>query len=189
MGANHCEARRRDRRRRAAAMVEQMSGWTGPTDGLAVPSPRPAPASGVAIRAGFEFDVPVRFDSDTLSHVTLDFERLGSITSIPLVDIRDKKEPSVPTPAPPPQPPSHKREPPLMLSTKSIGRAVFSPISAPPPAPQSSSRMITADLGKFFYRDCSVYGGGGRCQAGDPSHNPSRSSWILPSRGCPRPLL
>jgi len=46
-----------------------------------------APASGAAIRAGFEFDVPVRFDSDTLD-VTLDIERLGSITSIPLVEIR-----------------------------------------------------------------------------------------------------
>jgi hypothetical protein len=31
--------------------------------------------------------VPVRFDSDTLD-VTLDFERLGSITSIPLLEIR-----------------------------------------------------------------------------------------------------
>jgi uncharacterized protein (TIGR02217 family) len=46
-----------------------------------------APASGVAITAGFEFDVPVRFDTDTLD-VTLDLERLGSITSIPLVEIR-----------------------------------------------------------------------------------------------------
>ncbi|HDR27284.1 DUF2460 domain-containing protein, partial [Rhodovulum sp.] len=46
-----------------------------------------APASGVAITAGFEFDVPVRFDTDTLD-VTLDIERLGSITSIPLLEIR-----------------------------------------------------------------------------------------------------
>lgn len=46
-----------------------------------------APASGVAITAGFEFDVPVRFDTDMLD-VTLDLERLGSITSIPLVEIR-----------------------------------------------------------------------------------------------------
>jgi len=42
---------------------------------------------GVAITAGFEFDVPVRFDTDVLD-VTLDLERLGSITSIPLVEIR-----------------------------------------------------------------------------------------------------
>ena len=46
-----------------------------------------APAAGVVITAGFEFDVPVRFDTDALD-VTLDLERLGSITSIPLVEIR-----------------------------------------------------------------------------------------------------
>lgn len=45
------------------------------------------PGNGVIIRAGFEFDVPVRFDTDTLD-VTLDIERLGSITSIPLLEIR-----------------------------------------------------------------------------------------------------
>ena len=46
-----------------------------------------APGSGVAVTAGFEFDVPVRFDTDALD-VTLDLERLGSITSIPLLEIR-----------------------------------------------------------------------------------------------------
>ena len=46
-----------------------------------------APGAGVVITAGFEFDVPVRFDTDTLD-VTLDIERLGSITSIPLLEIR-----------------------------------------------------------------------------------------------------
>jgi len=46
-----------------------------------------APAAGAAITAGFEFDVPVRFDTDTLD-VTLDIERLGSITSIPLIEVR-----------------------------------------------------------------------------------------------------
>ena len=45
------------------------------------------PGNGVIIRAGFEFDVPVRFDTDMLD-VTLDIERLGSITSIPLLEIR-----------------------------------------------------------------------------------------------------
>ncbi len=46
-----------------------------------------APGADVAITAGYAFDVPVRFDSDTLD-VTLDIERLGSITSIPLLEIR-----------------------------------------------------------------------------------------------------
>ena len=67
-------------------MVEQMSGWTVDTT-TGVVTFTTAPAGGVAVRAGFEFDVPVRFDSDTLD-VTLDFERLGSITSIPLLEIR-----------------------------------------------------------------------------------------------------
>ena len=45
------------------------------------------PGAGVVVAAGFEFDVPVRFDTDMLD-VTLDFERLGSITSIPLIEVR-----------------------------------------------------------------------------------------------------
>jgi uncharacterized protein (TIGR02217 family) len=66
--------------------VEQMSGWSvDPTTGVVTFTT--APGAGVTITAGFEFDVPVRFDTDTLD-VTLDVERLGSITSIPLVEIR-----------------------------------------------------------------------------------------------------
>ena len=66
--------------------VEQMSGWTmDATTGVVIFAA--APAAGVAITAGFEFDVPVRFDTDMLD-VTLDIERLGSITSIPLLEIR-----------------------------------------------------------------------------------------------------
>lgn len=70
----------------ALGMVEQMSGWSVDTT-TGVITFTAAPAGGVIIRAGFEFDVPVRFDSDALD-VTLDFERLGSITSIPLLEIR-----------------------------------------------------------------------------------------------------
>jgi uncharacterized protein (TIGR02217 family) len=70
----------------ALGMVEQMSGWTVDTT-TGVVTFTTAPANGVIVRAGFEFDVPVRFDSDTLD-VTLDFERLGSITAIPLLEIR-----------------------------------------------------------------------------------------------------
>lgn len=70
----------------ALGMVEQMSGWTVDTT-AGVVTFTTAPANGVIVRAGFEFDVPVRFDSDTLD-VTLDFERLGSITAIPLLEIR-----------------------------------------------------------------------------------------------------
>ena len=70
----------------ALGTVEQLSGWTlDSTTGVVTFTT--APGNGVIIRAGFEFDVPVRFDSDSLD-VTLDVERLGSITSIPLVEIR-----------------------------------------------------------------------------------------------------
>ena len=64
----------------------QASGWSGSTmTGLVTFTT--APGAGVAITAGFEFDVPVRFDTDALD-VTLDLERLGSITSIPLIELR-----------------------------------------------------------------------------------------------------
>jgi uncharacterized protein (TIGR02217 family) len=66
--------------------AEQLSGWTVDTT-TGVLTFDTAPAAGVAITAGFAFDVPVRFDTDVLD-VTLDLERLGSITSIPLVEIR-----------------------------------------------------------------------------------------------------
>jgi uncharacterized protein (TIGR02217 family) len=66
--------------------IEQLDGWSvDTTTGLVTFAT--APAAGVAVTAGFEFDVPVRFDTDTLD-VTLDIERLGSIASIPLLEIR-----------------------------------------------------------------------------------------------------
>ena len=70
----------------ALAGAEQLSGWSVDTT-IGVVTFAAAPGTGVAVTAGFEFDVPVRFDSDALE-VTLDLERLGSITSIPLVEIR-----------------------------------------------------------------------------------------------------
>ena len=66
--------------------VPQAAGWVvDHTTGVV--SFETAPSVAIAITAGFEFDVPVRFDSDALD-VTLDIERLGSITSIPLLEIR-----------------------------------------------------------------------------------------------------
>ncbi|RJL06932.1 DUF2460 domain-containing protein [Paracoccus siganidrum] len=66
--------------------VEQAAGWVIDA-ATGIITFDTAPGAGIAITAGFEFDVPVRFDSDALD-VTLDIERLGSITSIPLVEIR-----------------------------------------------------------------------------------------------------
>ncbi len=46
-----------------------------------------APAAGAVITAGFEFDVPVRFDADTLEINLAAFEA-GDIPAIPLIEIR-----------------------------------------------------------------------------------------------------
>jgi uncharacterized protein (TIGR02217 family) len=70
----------------AVGGVAQTSGWSVDTT-TGIVTFTVAPANGASVTAGFEFDVPVRFDSDLLD-VTLDIERLGSITSIPLVEIR-----------------------------------------------------------------------------------------------------
>jgi uncharacterized protein (TIGR02217 family) len=66
--------------------VELTSGWSVDSATGVVTFAAP-PAAGVVLSAGFAFDVPVRFDTDRLD-VTLDLERLGSITSIPLVELR-----------------------------------------------------------------------------------------------------
>ena len=46
-----------------------------------------APEEGAAITAGYEFDVPVRFDTDTLE-INLSHFAAGDIPAIPLVEIR-----------------------------------------------------------------------------------------------------
>ena len=46
-----------------------------------------APPSGATITAGFAFDVPVRFDTDSLSITLAGFDA-GEIAAIPLVEIR-----------------------------------------------------------------------------------------------------
>ena len=45
-----------------------------------------APAAGQQVTAGFEFDVPARFDSDTLE-LTLNAHELGSVTNIPIIEV------------------------------------------------------------------------------------------------------
>jgi uncharacterized protein (TIGR02217 family) len=66
--------------------VEQGEGWSVDTT-TGVVTFDSAPAEGVAVTASFEFDPPVRFDTDRLD-VTWDLDRLGSIASIPLVEVR-----------------------------------------------------------------------------------------------------
>jgi len=57
------------------------------TTGLVTFTTAHTPPAGAAITAGFEFDVPVRFDTDRLD-VDLQGFRHGAIPSIPLVEIR-----------------------------------------------------------------------------------------------------
>lgn len=45
-----------------------------------------APALGVTLTAGFEFDVPARFDTDRLE-IQLDDHCLGSVPNIPIVEV------------------------------------------------------------------------------------------------------
>jgi uncharacterized protein (TIGR02217 family) len=56
------------------------------TTGILTFVPSRIPASGAVVTAGFEFDVPVRFDSDALS-IDLSAFRAGEIPSIPLIEI------------------------------------------------------------------------------------------------------
>lgn len=71
----------------ALAEVEQFSGWSV-DHATGVVTFASAPGVGVAVTAGFCFDVPARFDTDQID-VTLDFERTGTITSIPIIELRD----------------------------------------------------------------------------------------------------
>lgn len=68
------------------AGVNQSSGWTvDTTTGLVTFTV--APTAGQAITAGFEFDVPVRFDANKLT-ISIDAFNHGSIPSIAIKEIR-----------------------------------------------------------------------------------------------------
>jgi hypothetical protein len=66
--------------------VEQLSGWSVDTaTGLVTFGT--APAMGVEVTADFEFDVPVRFDTDHMA-VTIETYRLHAWQQIPIVELR-----------------------------------------------------------------------------------------------------
>jgi uncharacterized protein (TIGR02217 family) len=46
-----------------------------------------APALGAVISAGFEFDVPVRFDADRIQ-TSIDAFQAGEVPSVPVVELR-----------------------------------------------------------------------------------------------------
>jgi uncharacterized protein (TIGR02217 family) len=66
--------------------VERVAGWTLAPLGLVRLDE--APAAGVEVRAGFRFDVPVRFAEDRLAVGRATFEA-GEIASVPLIEIRE----------------------------------------------------------------------------------------------------
>jgi uncharacterized protein (TIGR02217 family) len=71
----------------AAAGIEQAVGGAftcDPATGLVTFAT--APAAGAAVTAGFEFDVPVRFDTDELD-IDLSAFEAGEVPSIPLIEI------------------------------------------------------------------------------------------------------
>lgn len=68
--------------------VSQGSGWTlDPTTGVITFDV--APGVGVIVKAGFEFDVPVRFNDDEIM-LSADAFQAGSIPSINVIEIRPK---------------------------------------------------------------------------------------------------
>lgn len=66
--------------------AEQLTGWTVDTTTGTVTLDTP-PAGDAQITAGFEFDVPVRFDTDDLALSVLYAEE-GAIDAIPVVEVR-----------------------------------------------------------------------------------------------------
>jgi len=70
--------------------VEQDTGTAftaDPASGIVVFQPGYVPGEGAVVTAGFEFDVPVRFDTDRLE-INLQGFRHGAIPQIPIVEIR-----------------------------------------------------------------------------------------------------
>ena len=68
------------------AGVLQASGWSVNTTTGVIPFST-APANGVAVSADYEFDVPVRFDTDRMA-VTIEQINLHQWSGIPIVEIR-----------------------------------------------------------------------------------------------------
>ncbi len=66
--------------------VEAMSGWSVDL-ATGVVTFATAPAKGALVRAGFVFDVPVRFDSDRVD-LTLEGVDSGRVGAVSLVEIR-----------------------------------------------------------------------------------------------------
>ncbi|HEX7775227.1 MAG TPA: DUF2460 domain-containing protein, partial [Parvibaculum sp.] len=74
----------------AVGGVEKIAGADFSLDaatGLVTFTPGAIPGAGAAVSAGFEFDVPARFDTDFLE-INLGAFEAGSIPAIPVVEVR-----------------------------------------------------------------------------------------------------
>jgi uncharacterized protein (TIGR02217 family) len=70
----------------AGSELTEGSNWTlDPASGVVTFAV--APASGAAISAGFEFDVPVRFDTDVIQYSAAGFDA-GEVPDVPVVEVR-----------------------------------------------------------------------------------------------------
>ena len=70
----------------SVAGQERLTGWTlAPGGTIAFAAP---PAAGAQVRAGFTFDVPVRFADDKLEIAGAAFAA-GEAPSVPIVEIRE----------------------------------------------------------------------------------------------------
>jgi uncharacterized protein (TIGR02217 family) len=65
--------------------VEQETGWSVDTTTGVISFDTP-PGQDVVVAAGYEFDVPVRFDTDALSLVLKDYLQMG--TQVPIIEVR-----------------------------------------------------------------------------------------------------
>jgi len=70
--------------------VSQSSGWSADTTTGIVTFVTP-PGDGVVVKAGYEFDVPVRFASDKLNVIYADYQ--AGQASIPIVEIKNQSVP------------------------------------------------------------------------------------------------
>ena len=73
--------------RLAVGGVEQASGTFVVDHATGLVTLDAAPAAGVAVTAGFEFDTPVRFDTDRIE-VTLESFDAGRMAAAPLIEVR-----------------------------------------------------------------------------------------------------
>jgi uncharacterized protein (TIGR02217 family) len=66
--------------------AESTSGWT--LDAKGIVNFAEAPLAGAQVKAGFRFDVPVRFADDRLSLNRATFAA-GEIVSVPMIEVRE----------------------------------------------------------------------------------------------------